>query len=460
MRCKADPSMSTGVMCGECPTGYTSSDYGITCADVDECAVNNGGCDPRVECINTAGRDKCGNCPDGFVTAKSGKCEDIDECKKANGGCDKLTECINSAGGFSCGPCPAGYKGSGDTKCVKASGCRSRTGGCDKLTTCTDDGAGGSTCGACPTGYVGDGASGCVDLDACAEGPCYPGCSARTSSHPPAPTASCGKCPPGSTGDGIGPSGCSFNPCFIKNGGCDAQVTCTNNNGVAVCGACPPGTEKEGGAADGKCINIDSCASNPCYDGPLGKVLCTDLAPPKDGFKCGKCPKGSTGDGVTCAEENLCVTKNPCDPLTTCSNNGKTCSACPAGYKGSGKSGCKPISSCEKNNGGCDPSTQCSDDGAGGSSCGACPTHTNGYFPWVAGSTGTTGCVDFDACADNPCFPGVECRDTPAVDAKDRRWSPTTVSRISRAASARMATCSTAPTPVSASTAAWCAPWA
>ena len=170
VRCKADPSMSTGVMCGECPTGYTSSDYGITCADVDECAVNNGGCDARVECINTVGGYKCGKCPDGFKTAKSGKCEDIDECKKANGGCDKLTECINSAGGFSCGPCPAGYKGSGDTKCVKASGCSVKNGGCDKLTTCTNDGAGGSICGACPTGYVGDGASGCVDLDACAEG--------------------------------------------------------------------------------------------------------------------------------------------------------------------------------------------------------------------------------------------------------------------------------------------------
>ena len=418
VRCKADPSMSTGVMCGECPTGYTSSDYGITCADVDECAVNNGGCDARVECINTVGGYKCGNCPDGFKTAKSGKCEDIDECKKANGGCDKLTECINSAGGFSCGPCPPGYKGSGDTKCVKASGCSVKNGGCDKLTTCTDDGAGGSDCGECPDGYVGDGESGCVDLDACAEDPCYPGVFCKDLKPPAgADGFKCGKCPPGSTGDGIGPSGCSFNPCFIKNGGCDAQVTCTNDNGVAVCGDCPPGTEKEGGAADGKCINIDSCESSPCYDGPLGKVLCTDLAPPKDGFKCGKCPKGSNGDGVSCAEENLCVTKNPCDPLTTCSDNGKTCSACPAGYKGSGKSGCKPISSCAKNNGGCDPSTQCSDDGAGGSSCGACPTHTNGYFPWVAGSTGTTGCVDFDACADNPCFPGVECADTPAVDA-------------------------------------------
>ena len=34
-------------------TGFTGN--GFTCADIDECLVNNGGCSlsPRVECINT-----------------------------------------------------------------------------------------------------------------------------------------------------------------------------------------------------------------------------------------------------------------------------------------------------------------------------------------------------------------------------------------------------------------------
>ena len=219
VRCKADPSMASGVMCGECPDGYTSSDYGVTCADADECAVNNGGCDPRVECINTVGGYKCGVCPDGFTKTKAGGCEDIDECARANGGCDKRTDCVNSAGGFSCGPCPAGYKGSGETKCVQESGCSVKNGGCDALTTCTD-GGGGSTCGACPAGYEGDGETGCVDIDACAESPCYPGVHCKDLKPPAgADGFKCGKCPPGSTGDGIGAAGCAFNPCFIKNGG-------------------------------------------------------------------------------------------------------------------------------------------------------------------------------------------------------------------------------------------------
>lgn len=430
VRCKADPSMASGVMCGECPDGYTSSDYGVTCADADECAVNNGGCDPRVECINTVGGYKCGKCPDGFTKTKAGGCEDIDECAKANGGCDKRTDCVNSAGGFSCGPCPAGYKGSGETKCVQESGCSIKNGGCDALTTCTD-GGGGSTCGACPAGYEGDGETGCVDIDACAESPCYPGVHCKDLKPPAgADGFKCGKCPPGSTGDGIGAAGCAFNPCFIKNGGCDPQVKCTDadNDGVAECGACPSGTAADG---NGKCVNIDSCSTDPCYAGALGKVLCTDLPPPKDGYKCGKCPKGSTGDGDGaggCVAENLCATNNPCDPLTTCSNNGDTCSACPAGYKGSGKSGCKLISGCAVDNGGCDPASLCVDDGAGGSVCGACPSHSvTAHFPWVVGSTGETGCVDIDGCADNPCFPGVECVDTPAVDAAQLKGGVVTV---------------------------------
>lgn len=45
-----------------------------------------------------------------------------------------------------------------------------------------------------------------------------------------------------------------------------------------------------------------------------------------------------------------------CDLLTVCSNlPGRfTCTACPAGYRGDGVSGCKLQTTCAVNNGGCD----------------------------------------------------------------------------------------------------------
>jgi len=72
--------------------------------------------------------------------------------------------------------------------------------------------------------------------------------------------------------------------------------------------------------------------------------------------------------------------------------------------EGSGETGCKKESACASNNGGCDALTACVDTGtAAGSSCGPCPT---GYV-----GDGTSGCVDYDACAAEPCAEGVHCED-------------------------------------------------
>ncbi|KAL5273336.1 hypothetical protein ACFFRR_000221 [Megaselia abdita] len=53
--------------CGPCPRGYEGSGY--FCRDVNECEVNNGGCNlsPKVQCINTEGSHHCGTCPPGWA---------------------------------------------------------------------------------------------------------------------------------------------------------------------------------------------------------------------------------------------------------------------------------------------------------------------------------------------------------------------------------------------------------
>ena len=49
------------------------------------------------------------------------------------------------------------------------------------------------------------------------------------------PALAGGPCPTGQLGDGVT---CKVNPCFLKNGGCDALTTCAADTatGDAVCG--------------------------------------------------------------------------------------------------------------------------------------------------------------------------------------------------------------------------------
>ena len=79
------PEFSTfGITCALCAPGFTSHD-GVSCVDVDECAVADGGCDPIATCDNGRSEEIRG----GVVL-----CQDA---------------CMNSAGSYRCGPCPAGF---------------------------------------------------------------------------------------------------------------------------------------------------------------------------------------------------------------------------------------------------------------------------------------------------------------------------------------------------------------
>ncbi|KAK3261951.1 hypothetical protein CYMTET_29176 [Cymbomonas tetramitiformis] len=74
------------------------------------------------------------------------------------------------------------------------------------------------------------------------------------------------------------------------------------------------------------------------------------------------------------------------------------------GFKGSGYDSCRPEAMCDTGNGGCDELVKCKE-GSSGTLCGPCPAGYSG--------TGDTSCVEVDACALRPCFPGVACTDLP-----------------------------------------------
>jgi hypothetical protein len=128
--------------------------------DINECLVNNGGCDPRTRCYNTPGADASTDLGDRELSpaiaqgaenaesalpattsvclqpdstapaprrclhvtrARTGDgykgCVDVDECAPGNSKCDARTDCSNFDGGYSCTKCPEGFQGSGKQGC-------------------------------------------------------------------------------------------------------------------------------------------------------------------------------------------------------------------------------------------------------------------------------------------------------------------------------------------------------
>ncbi|KAK3241648.1 hypothetical protein CYMTET_48606 [Cymbomonas tetramitiformis] len=136
---------------------------------------------------------------------------------------------------------------------------------------------------------------------------------------------------------------------------------------------------------------VDACIGEPCYPG----VTCADVAAPGEGFQCGACPTGLTGDGAECAEDACLRDPPPCDPLVTCTalqGGAYACGACPAGYGGDGVE-CADVDECAAaDRGGCDPNAECRNT-PGGHSCGPCPE------AWLG--SGATRCLPSSACAED-----------------------------------------------------------
>ncbi|XP_012525370.1 cartilage oligomeric matrix protein [Monomorium pharaonis] len=112
--------------CGSCPLGYVGN--GTVCLDANECELARP-CHPGVRCINLHPGYRCDRCPTGYTgpmtegvgieiaRARKQICQDINECEINNGGCNPYSECINTEGSFRCGPCRSGYIGNQTAGC-------------------------------------------------------------------------------------------------------------------------------------------------------------------------------------------------------------------------------------------------------------------------------------------------------------------------------------------------------
>uniref|UniRef100_A0A8C4FGX0 Fibulin 1 n=1 Tax=Dicentrarchus labrax TaxID=13489 RepID=A0A8C4FGX0_DICLA len=106
-----------------CRRGYQLSDMdGITCEDIDECALPTGGHVCSYSCSNAPGSFYC-TCPTtGYTLAHNGRtCQDIDECAAGIHTCSFTESCFNVQGGFRClsFACPPNFQQAARGRCER-----------------------------------------------------------------------------------------------------------------------------------------------------------------------------------------------------------------------------------------------------------------------------------------------------------------------------------------------------
>ncbi|KAM3859071.1 fibulin-1-like [Diretmus argenteus] len=106
-----------------CRRGYQLSDIdGITCEDIDECALPTGGHVCSYRCTNAPGSFYCTCPPVGYTLAPNGRtCQDIDECSLGTHSCSVSESCFNVQGGFRCLPldCPLNFRRAAEGRCER-----------------------------------------------------------------------------------------------------------------------------------------------------------------------------------------------------------------------------------------------------------------------------------------------------------------------------------------------------
>uniref|UniRef100_A0A8C9J638 Fibulin-1 n=1 Tax=Panthera tigris altaica TaxID=74533 RepID=A0A8C9J638_PANTA len=104
-----------------CRRGHQLSDVdGVTCEDIDECALPTGGHICSYRCINIPGSFQCTCPPSGYRLGPHGR-HHIDECVTGIHNCSINETCFNIQGGFRClaFECPKNYRRSADTRCER-----------------------------------------------------------------------------------------------------------------------------------------------------------------------------------------------------------------------------------------------------------------------------------------------------------------------------------------------------
>ncbi|XP_071118349.1 cartilage oligomeric matrix protein-like [Haliotis cracherodii] len=195
---------------------------------------------------------------------------------------------------------------------------------------------------------------------------------------------------------------CSSSPCF-------EGVRCVDTETGFRCGACPRGYHGDGVT----CTRHTSCADSPCYPG----VRCVDG---ERGFRCGSCPPGLTGDGSRrgCQPIKVTCAARPCFPGVTCEDtaSGYVCGPCPTGYSGNGTV-CEDIDECRYSRP-CDDLAMC-ENLSPGFTCSACPPgFTSPEIQGVgiaAAQRQKQVCTDINECEDGNggCVPNSVCVNTP-----------------------------------------------
>ncbi|XP_031619500.1 fibrillin-2 isoform X2 [Contarinia nasturtii] len=161
--CSHQCTNTPGSFVCSCPNGMKLASDLSTCIDINECAINNGGCDQK--CVNIEGDMYCECDLDGFTLADDKKtCISSDPCGLKNGGCAHVCEPLNGKAQCFC------YKGfelnaSDNRSCSDINECLLNH-GCEGKCTNT---IGSYKCDKkdCPKGFRLNAAGNCADVNEC-----------------------------------------------------------------------------------------------------------------------------------------------------------------------------------------------------------------------------------------------------------------------------------------------------